>query len=508
LEEISKKTAAFTRKDGRPLRVAKLQVDGITLQPHDIIDDVLRDGETVFAVDFYTWIDEQRGLEAETWLKLVQQDCGDETDRWTSIGRTTQGKVFVCFGEGYQKYEKIHGYEVLEFEAFQDFGKEGKILIGHKEGNTPDGKWALEAHYLVSSGSVKGIQLSVHTSSAICAEIREVPLIFENISVKHGEIKVIQSESNLPKKHYTIPENASNGSTLEHIIKVEHERKELTFKPGDNKSTGNLGVEFEQSSTLQADQDWSRDGAFNNMFYSNFKLTNTGEEIFVIKVKSEYEKDGEWIEAKTRHGSRSGLWYYNWRNDPGLKIPANNNFEFAVCTTISVKAPQYDKNRRAHHTLPQPLKIRITLEGKGVQSSIIVYQQNEALEPKTPETLATAKSIKEKNLFFSYADDVQGEERLFVAIYDHDKRDDYVSIYTNNNNHYIYKHQIEKIAYKAQKEKKNEYPVDSVNCKFDKTNATIETYLLVDLENRRGYALRFTITTGDASSTSYYLLPF
>jgi len=248
------------------------------------------------------------------------------------------------------------------------------------------------------------------------------------------------------------------------------------------------------------------------MFYSNFKMLNTGEEIFITKVTTEYEKDGVWVSAETRHGSRSGLWYYNWSRDPVLKIPADSSLELAICTVIKIQANQYEKARRAHHSLPQPLKIRVIMEGKdNKKSSIIVVQQNTPIELETANSFAVNKKRAEgSHLHFTHCDDVDGEERLTAAIFHPENEDDkfkFISIYCQNNSHYLNRSNLGQLAYKAHKEGKKEILIDSLTQKFEKNGSIIEAYGLVDLEAKYTYGIRFHLQTTSSSAVSYYAIP-
>ncbi len=49
-------------------------------------------------------------------------------------------------------------------------------------------------------------------------------------------------------------------------------------------------------------QSWASGGKYSNLFYNHLGLFNPLEkDVAIVKVKSEYEKDGEWIEMKTRY---------------------------------------------------------------------------------------------------------------------------------------------------------------------------------------------------------------
>lgn len=66
---------------------------------------------------------------------------------------------------------------------------------------------------------------------------------------------------------------------------------------------GDSGLEIKQKDPILADQTYFRkeDQGFDNLFVHNLSLFNPGEkEIAIVKVTTEYERDGKWILADTR----------------------------------------------------------------------------------------------------------------------------------------------------------------------------------------------------------------
>jgi hypothetical protein len=100
------------------------------------------------------------------------------------------------------------------------------------------------------------------------------------------------------------------------------------------------------------------------------------KDVAIVKVKSEYEKDGEWIEMKTRYlalrpftfllglswllvrthkpgctnslGSKSGYYRYSMGyHDDGFVLEPNQRLNLAIESAVEVKAAQYDRERYA-----------------------------------------------------------------------------------------------------------------------------------------------------------------
>lgn len=71
--------------------------------------------------------------------------------------------------------------------------------------------------------------------------------------------------------------------------------------PEDNVVKGDLGLEIRQKDATQPDQSSASGNSYHNIFYNNLAIFNPLEkEVAVVKVKSAYEKDGQWIDMPTR----------------------------------------------------------------------------------------------------------------------------------------------------------------------------------------------------------------
>lgn len=65
---------------------------------------------------------------------------------------------------------------------------------------------------------------------------------------------------------------------------------------------GDLGIEIKQKDATQPDQHWASGGSFLNVLYNNLSIFNPLEkDVAIVKVKSEYFKDGAWVEMQTRY---------------------------------------------------------------------------------------------------------------------------------------------------------------------------------------------------------------
>lgn len=81
-----------------------------------------------------------------------------------------------------------------------------------------------------------------------------------------------------------------------HLVKKEKEPP-----VPENVAKGDLPIEIKQKDHMQPDQKWRSGNSFDNCFYNNLAIFNPLEkDVAIVSVKSEYEKDGQWIEMPTR----------------------------------------------------------------------------------------------------------------------------------------------------------------------------------------------------------------
>jgi hypothetical protein len=71
-----------------------------------------------------------------------------------------------------------------------------------------------------------------------------------------------------------------------------------------------------------------------------------------------------WVAAKdTVIGYKAGFYDYRWNwNVTNFSVEKHSVEKVAILCSIPIKAPQVDRLRRAHKSLPFPLKIRTTFE--------------------------------------------------------------------------------------------------------------------------------------------------
>ncbi|CAF3311485.1 unnamed protein product [Rotaria socialis] len=182
---------------------------------------------------------------------------------------------------------------------------------------------------------------------------------------------------------------------------------------------------------IQANQDSFRhDGEFLNYFFiPKLVFHNKSKQpISIIELSGEYEDShGNWCEChdiKLSPALSENDENYNWLPNTTLNLEPLKLTTFAVRVDVKVKGTPGSSNKhrmRAHKSLPQPFKIRLTLQDtEGKTASLIVEQANEQFVLPTKE-IAMKTFDFEDIVAFVYADDCDGDERYWVVIYYEDK---------------------------------------------------------------------------------------
>jgi len=184
----------------------------------------------------------------------------------------------------------------------------------------------------------------------------------------------------------------------------------------------------------------------------------------------------------------------------------------AVGSFIPMNVPQVDRMRRSHKSLPTPMNIRITFEDSNQKKSIVdVSYVNPPLDLITKEkrlTKSNASTIKgATHDFFIMCDDVELETRILCEAFINQK-EKRVEIAGLDYNKSIWLNQMKQkeLVFQAVQEKKEEIELTRVTWNHE-AGMSIRAYLLVDLKNSRGYAVKFVLKTTTGGVTDYFLLP-
>ncbi|CAF2222014.1 unnamed protein product [Rotaria magnacalcarata] len=182
---------------------------------------------------------------------------------------------------------------------------------------------------------------------------------------------------------------------------------------------------------VQANQDtFGSDGEFLNYFFiPKLVFHNKSKEpISIIELSGEYEDShGNWCEChniKLCSALSENDANYNWLPDTTLNLEPLKLTTFRVRVDVKVKGTPGSSTKhrtRAHKSLPQPFKIRLTLhDTEGKTASLLVEQANEPFVLPTKEIIR--KNFDFENIVaFVYADDCDADDRYWVIIYYEDK---------------------------------------------------------------------------------------
>jgi len=117
-----------------------------------------------------------------------------------------------------------------------------------------------------------------------------------------------------------------------------------------------------------------------------------------------------------RLGYKQGYYNYQFgaRHD-GFALGPNDRLNLAINSAVKVNARQFDRERRAHGSLPSPLRIRISFEDKeGKKAEIVIEHRNQPLYLSTKESRAA--QLKQPVAFFVSADDTDAEGNVWTQV--------------------------------------------------------------------------------------------
>ncbi|CAF1095506.1 unnamed protein product [Didymodactylos carnosus] len=177
---------------------------------------------------------------------------------------------------------------------------------------------------------------------------------------------------------------------------------------------------------VECNQDcFTSNGAFINYFFiPKIMFQNTSKEpATVIYLTGEYQdRDGVWQEVEqVLVGPPTANGNYTWLPDTVINLDSSRVVTYAVRIDIRVEGNTGIDNQRrarAHRKLPQPLKIRLTVQDtEGKQSNLIVEQVNSPLRLPTREALLKQWSHIGEVIGFVYVDDCEEDSRYFTLVY-------------------------------------------------------------------------------------------
>jgi hypothetical protein len=224
-------------------------------------------------------------------------------------------------------------------------------------------------------------------------------------------------------------------------------------------------------------------------------------------VNVQYQRhDGKWLDcsnakiilANTQQNDKSRLATPILNIDPDKLVSVS----IQAAILVSGKPNRNDiTRRRAHRSLPQPLKLKIIVtDNLSKTCSLTVEQINEPLELITREKFLERKKADIKKLIaFVYADDCDYAERIFMGIFINNE--DVLVIQDESKSVCNQKSQIRTLQWNAKKNKKTEELIEFFSDSKTKVTSLFdsETYLL--------YAIRIELTKTTSKTVETVLLP-
>jgi hypothetical protein len=493
MEEVASRFARFHTGESE-LKMSELRtLDGYLVNKYDRIMEAVYDGDQLEAIDFDSWLKEQAQLCKEKWLQVSQADFVDDTPKWAIVGKHAHGKLFVQTGAG----KKVDRLELFELEDLKMFAKEGQQQILTSKGKSEGFDWFASASFVVNgTGQVTHVVVEVKSLSDPRPIVKKFGISIENGVLVKGDVTLVQSADEdagedpnplplpLPKREETLLVDPPQPTEPVPLLTVQGMQK----------------LKIEQVEKVYADQTWASRGFFNNNFFMNFSFTNPGDNVVTIaKIKTEYESaPNNWVEGKNSAiGHKQGFYDYRWNWDTQcFTIPSHSVEKVAFLCSIPISAPQVDRLRRGHKSLPNPLKIRLTLEDdQGATTQLEVVHHNDPY--KLPSKESVEKSQGKEFEYFVTLDDAETEIRHYISVarVQDDDTKEHIEIRSSvsSSSFYLYKTDMRRFAFSGVKNNSELVDIEAVH--QNENGSELKAYAMVDLQKKRTYAIKFSLKT-------------
>ena len=207
----------------------------------------------------------------------------------------------------------------------------------------------------------------------------------------------------------------------------------------------------------------------------------------------------------TRSGYKNGFFNYSWNANGKFNLKSLEQDSIAVCSEIVVTSPQFERLRRAHSSLPQPLKLKISFHDiHGKVSSVIVEQVN---GPRDIYTKKSKEDYDKKPIDqWVQCDDTNMEARLWGLLRkENDNYGDYLIVQVAPNTYSSLRttHYGEYIWDAVQKNT-NEVDIGSL---YENNGCTGKSSLLIDLEKKKVYGIKIELKTTTSHVVKHFRIP-
>ncbi|EFA76117.1 hypothetical protein PPL_10696 [Heterostelium album PN500] len=488
--------------------------DGFFVSPHLTISDALVDGDYLTAVDFDTWKNEQYKLCKTIFETIRVKDHDKDTTLNTSIGINTKNNLFISVSVG----TTLMRLDLFDSSDLKLYAKDGKHLVTLYDNE--ETKASSKAFFVVENGSVVAVEVQSKTLTSPSEEIRVVKI--QRVGKKISKLDVVNVQS--AYKFTTLP-----NVTFPEPTKTGFEFPDTTLdcytdgvggngtKPEDYfKVTSTSNIRFEQIDRTFVEHGWfqSDKGITNSFYYTDIQVVNnSSDKISLTKVSAEYQDlEGNWVAADgCFFGFKKGIYNYAWHYDATVvPITPKEVFHVALNVRIPIKKNLADKQRRSALCMADPLNIRITLiDSTQVSTVLPIKYVNKTKYPVVVTQASRQKYIGEstKIVHFQYIDSLEREDRTYVQIgkvVEQGSENLVFSTSLNSTTYYINNDTLAKFSWEAKKTKQSK-----LETKFGekKEGHELKVHAIVDLESGVTTGLQIELSSKDASSTQYFVIP-
>lgn len=296
-----------------------------------------------------------------------------------------------------------------------------------------------------------------------------------------------------------------------------NEHLEKTISKYECQGDSSIRMAYGSTNTVRTYQDLSSsaNGTFGQHFvitHINFFKNETDQSNSVDQIKLLYQgTDESWHECEDIAIAPIALRDEEprWLADSIIKIDSEKLISYVIKGSIKIKGKPGDDNfrrRRAHRSLPQPLKLQINIKDNlNKQSSLIAEQLNEPLHIDTSQSFIKYNHEKLQDLLaFVYADDLEREERLFLAVYL--DQENHIVINSNHSSSItLQRKSIRTMEFNAKQNNTVEEPLDSIHYQY--RDHEKKAVALFDPQTFLCYAIRVEVTVKTSKSEETVLLP-
>ena len=397
-----------------------------------------------------------------------------------------------------------------------------------------DKNWFVEAKWEYDSASNEILylicSLKIASSKQIWSEkihlaLDQAQMLITKTAIEHLSGEPIDENALTEEQLERLKELTANLPPAKHsgpdLDLDEHANKTITKHECQGDSI--VRMAYGSTNTVRIRQDYS--ASSDGRFGQDFLLTHINFFKKSSENESENDKPVSVIEIKMLYQSTDDSWHEcediviapialrgeepRWLADAIINIESEKLVSYVIKGSISIQGkPGNDNARRAraHRSLPQPLKLQLTIKDNlDKQSSLIVEQLNAPLDITTLQSFTKYNQSSLKELVaFVYADDLESEERIFLAIY-LDQENHLVIKSNQGSSTSLERKTIRTMEFNAKKGETIEVPFDWLS--YQSGNHQMKAIALFDLQTFLFYAIRLEVSTKASTSEETVLIP-